>query len=735
MTASVASLRGIASKDTPQSLVPSTSTTLAWTRPSDWLTITTVGPTDQKFVGLYAVMDDGNNYVALKGTTSTGTYSVDWGDGTTSTGVTSGSNAQHQYSYTSINPSTYSTRGYRQVVITVTADTGNLTGIDLQQKYTATTLPTLPSASSRWLDINVGSPNMTSLIIGGTTVPPFFLERCNVVSLTSSSNTIFSSLFSTCKQLQSVIISSSITSCTSTASMFLNCYDLKIAPFFNTSNVTTVSNMFAGCYDLQSVPTYNLINVTVADNMFNTCRKLKTIPLFNTSNLANAASMFLGCTSLTSLPVINTSKVTNGNFMFALTGIIDMPKLDFSVLANANAMFQQAAVQTIPAMNTANVTDAAQMFLSCSALQKIESIDLTKTTTISNMFSGCNSLDYLPNLNTSNTANFANAFLNCQNLTTFPTINTSNATILTNAFQGCTALTGDVTISIPKVTNMASLFNATSIGNITFTDATTTLSNAASLVSSSPTPTSITGINANSCVSAGTITFTTGTSISTLGISNIKIGFNVSSFNLSRTALEGIFANSIIGNTLSQTVTITSATGADPVQTKASSGITANSNVITMSNTSGLTAGMYVYGTGLQSGIPVTFTDTGDKVQYTNALTNNPLIDGARVMFTAITSTTGISTNTMYYVVNASSSGFQVSSTSGGSALPLTTNGTGTMTIGNMSGNALPTIIQTVNSGNIIITGIAGLTNAAATVTARQLNYTMATVKNFAVTG
>lgn len=71
----------------------------------------------------------------------------------------------------------------------------------------------------------------------------------------------------------------------------------------------------------------------------------------------------------------------------------------------------------------------------------------------------------------------------------------------------------------------------------------------------------------------------------------------------------------------------------------------------------------------------VTFTDTGDTV----GLTGNQFQNGDAVYFSAITSTTGISTNTIYYVVNRAAATFQVSATYGGTALALTTNGTGTV--------------------------------------------------------
>lgn len=71
----------------------------------------------------------------------------------------------------------------------------------------------------------------------------------------------------------------------------------------------------------------------------------------------------------------------------------------------------------------------------------------------------------------------------------------------------------------------------------------------------------------------------------------------------------------------------------------------------------------------------VTFTDAGDLV----TLNNHGLSNGNEISFTSITSTTGISINTRYFVVSATTNTFQVASSSGGSALPLTTNGSGTM--------------------------------------------------------
>ena len=88
----------------------------------------------------------------------------------------------------------------------------------------------------------------------------------------------------------------------------------------------------------------------------------------------------------------------------------------------------------------------------------------------------------------------------------------------------------------------------------------------------------------------------------------------------------------------------------------------------------------------------VTFTDAGDLV----TLTAHGLVIGDPVGFTVITSTTGISTNTTYYVQSVPSADtFTLSATRGGSLLPLTTNGSGTL--------VSPQFTQDINSASFSV--------------------------------
>lgn len=71
----------------------------------------------------------------------------------------------------------------------------------------------------------------------------------------------------------------------------------------------------------------------------------------------------------------------------------------------------------------------------------------------------------------------------------------------------------------------------------------------------------------------------------------------------------------------------------------------------------------------------VSFTDAGDTV----TLNNHGLVEGDIIGFSDIVTTTGISVDTLYYVGGSiTTNTFQLAATRGGSALPLTNDGTGT---------------------------------------------------------
>ncbi len=77
----------------------------------------------------------------------------------------------------------------------------------------------------------------------------------------------------------------------------------------------------------------------------------------------------------------------------------------------------------------------------------------------------------------------------------------------------------------------------------------------------------------------------------------------------------------------------------------------------------------------------VTFTDVGDLVTKTA----HGYLNGQTIVFASVVTTTGITAGPTYFVINQTANTFQVSLTSGGAAINLVTNGTGTIAAQNIT--------------------------------------------------
>ena len=324
-----------------------------WVRPADWLPMPTgITSANDTFVGLHAVIENGDNYCAFLFTTSAGQYRVDWGDGTV-TLHNSNTIAQYQYNYASISNSTLSTRGYKQVIITVTAVSGLLRSIDLQRRFVTSPIQNQNSTSG-FLDCILSMPNASvgqSVIIGSTTVAHRYVERFDIKTMGGNNRT---------------------------SNFFFNFLALQSVPLFNMSTVQLADSMFFGCRSLKSIPLFNTQNVTTMFSFFNSCYSLESAPLLNTANVTTMQNMFSGCAILKSVPLFNTQNVTNMNSMFT----------------NCNTL------QEVPLFNTSNVSIMTNIFQQCNSLLKAPLLNTSNVTVMNGMFAGCLSLSYVPNYNT-----------------------------------------------------------------------------------------------------------------------------------------------------------------------------------------------------------------------------------------------------------------------------------------------------------------------------------------------
>ncbi len=271
-----------------------------------------------------------------------------------------------------------------------------------------------------------------------------------------------------------------------------------------------------------------------------------------------------------------------------------------------------------------NILDSSSMFQNCTSLQSVPLFNLASATTTTSMFPNCYSLQSVSLFNLASATTTTSMFANCSSLQSVPLFNLSSATTTTQMFTNCTSLQSVPLFNLASATTTTSMFQ--------------------------------------NCYSLKRF------------LANIKQTQNLSNAKMSEVALSEMYSNLL--TSVGQTLTITGNYGIalTPIVSLSGTG-TLGSKTITMANTTGLSIGMFVRGTGISTAVntAVTFTDTGDLVNKTA----HGLVNGNIISFNSINTTTGISISTIYYVINATANTFQVSLTQGGTAIALTTNGSG----------------------------------------------------------
>jgi len=599
----------------------------------------------------------------------------------------------------------------------------------------------------------------------GVVTAPFFDTR-NV--------TVMANMFFGCKSLVSVP-QYNTSKVTSFWSMFKGCTSLTFVPTLDCSAaISAVGNnalheMFSGCTALETAPFLNTKNVSYMYQMFVGCTSLRNVPLYDTSSVTIMANMFQGCTALERAPLFNTRNVTNFYFMFqGCTALKSVPKFDFTSATSTAAsngvegMFQGCrSLENVPLFDLSNVRSTISMFRECRALKTVPLFDTRNVLTMDYMFQDCESLTEIPQFNTSNVRTALNLFVNCYSLqnvylTAFPSATaTAVNTGLQSLFYNCYSLRNVDTLQMPVVASVNAMFyqcisltnapanfnslSGTLPGSIFYgcyslttipssfrtdnaTDMTDTFNFCLNLVSIPP-------LNVRN-VTVFTNTFNGCISLETAPLTNIRTSVSLAGCKLSVSAINTLY-DGLSTNPPSRTITVTNNPGT-LLTTIASVNTTAGSlSGTTSSSITSLTAlsaiGMYVTGTGtsLTTGRAVTFTDAGDLVNLTaHGLSNDDI-----VAFSTITTTTGITRYTPYYVVNSTADNFQVSNTLSGAALPLTTNGSGTVIYASRLVSAV------AGTPNTIIFSRPQASTATNTLTFRQSDVSRAILKGWTVTG
>jgi surface protein len=474
--------------------------------------------------------------------------------------------------------------------------------------------------------------------------------------------------------------------------MFNGCWSLKSVPLFNTSKVTNFYRMFVNCYSLKTVPLFVVTAATTnatlngLEGMFYGCRNLERVPLFNTSNAQNMMEMFRDCKSLKSIPQFNTRNVFFATSMFnGCDSLVQIPQLDLTNAREVTNMFfncyslRDPGITSLPSVTASGLnTGAASMFFGCESLKSVN-IQMPIIGNITNMFNGCQSLTAAPvNFNSLSTADGQGVFQNCYALTTIPSSFTATSyTNMSNAFNTCLNLVSIPTLNESSITTYTNAFNG--------------------------------------CIS-----------LESAPLSNIIANISFGTCKLGISAIETIYDGLLTNPPAARTITVVNNPGTILYNIGSVTTTAGSISATTSTSIASLSVGMYATGAGtsLTTGRAVSFTDAGDLVN----LTAHGLSDNDIVAFSVITTTTGITRYTSYYVVNATENTFQVSDTLGGPARTLTTNGTGTV----IYASQITSIVT--GTPNTIIFSRKQATGAG-TLTFRQSNVAKAILKGWTVSG
>ena len=372
-----------------------------------------------------------NTWLTDEGQTSSGSFQVDWGDGTIDT-IENTSNCSHTFA--SGSGEKYDD-AHNQHVVTVKALKGKINGIGA--KYSTSLLAVAAKDIYMNCPVAEGFRDCTSLkyfdIFGGS-------------FLTSKRSQSIYNYFKNCPNLERIKASVCWSSVTSLDSTFYGCNSLKtldMGDVWNTVNCISFSDTFNSCTAIEELPGIVTNMTTTLSSTYNKCSALKRIKCdyFNLENCKNLQYTFLSCSSLEQIPkLLNTNGVTSFNNTFnGCTSLVKLQQetLDTSAAIIVNSMFYNcASLEEAPVMDFNSVTSNSQaIFSGCSNLyvtQKVFNFNSLVGTKPASQTTGIScGLDGM--------------FYNCSSLTAAPTINAPHVLSINYLFAGCSNL-----VSVPK---------------------------------------------------------------------------------------------------------------------------------------------------------------------------------------------------------------------------------------------------------------------------------------------
>ena len=348
-------------------------------------------------------------------------YTVDWGDGTTTTESTG--TITHTYDGSYPNPT---------VSIGAESDSGAFTSFAFANSGSKSDLIDIPKwGNIAWTNMvsmfrGCNNSNFTTIsatdtpnLSGITSLAATFRNTTNLQNINNfnswdvSNVTSLLETFKSATSFNQSLNSWDVSNVTSMQDTFLGAtsFNGNISSW-DVSNVTSMPEMFASASSFnQDISSWNVGSVTNMYQMFLSASSFnQNINSWDVSSVTNMSYLFYGATSFNqSLNSWNTGSVTNMSIMFygASSFNGDISSWNVSSVTNMNQMFRNATSfnQNISSWNVGSVTNMSEMFRSATSFnQNISSWNTSNVTTIASMFRSATSFNQnlsIWNLNTS----------------------------------------------------------------------------------------------------------------------------------------------------------------------------------------------------------------------------------------------------------------------------------------------------------------------------------------------
>ncbi len=222
-------------------------------------------------------------------------YSVDWGDGTSTSGVTEDINH------------TYDTPGIYQISISGTFPAVSFGIINGEQKDNLKLLEVNQWGGQQWSDLNGAFDQCTNLDVVATDIPDltnvnfmgFMFRGCESLTFNETINSwdvsnvnFMWSMFSSCGSFNQDISNWDVSNVSNMDAMFLNSGFNQDISNWNVSNVSSMNQMFSRTPFNQDIGDWDVSKVTDMGGMFRVSPFNQDIGNWNVSNVSNMSIMF-----------------------------------------------------------------------------------------------------------------------------------------------------------------------------------------------------------------------------------------------------------------------------------------------------------------------------------------------------------------------------------------------------------------------------------------------------------